>query len=769
MKRQQRRAAGPAPLRASTRLSQNQSDIRSFAVTPAKRPSTEGPEDEEALNKKAKIESHNDNQDDSTTTPKSEDPSESGNTASNIKSISQRKKIQASKGSRPPPQGVPPVWALLRGDLTETLDYFRQRQSGTQTNDGSFRGSLLASDYGQRPYLDDELVLTRAGGGMEFFATNGGKTMRQGKNQDPNGSTVKAFLSNMAKLIACPIILSEDCQNCPSEPQYPYMVLSHFKPVFHWFEKDNGHLVSRFRWEKLNLHEKSWWVPKGYPQRSGPPDYTTKAARQVCSVPECEKLQPIIFAQGFVCLEHKCKDFWKLDGKVLTNGDQLSYNPEWLAERIEWPAEIRPPFALRPQPLPLSGAQRDPTFATMRAAYKGIVCPCCGCCLARQKIEGWFCETVGCRYEYLLPPININIKTITDAFAGQFDGHAVPSFEIKPPVQLRDVVFLQPWRIQTYGLAGLPGCLLKQFHSNAAINSRPGGADEILAQMANPALQLKRRVMFQAIVDGTRTNHFLSNFGLPYRFSADVPSMAFSQAPPIVMNALHKMIWAGEIASEGAPLDHLNEVLILGYFQDQAIGYHDDGEGWLGQTIVTFSLGSNATMTIRMKAKYYYGATGNNVKTYDPRQPIIDGCVAPTHRQYMNENWTRWTKVQQAAEFTRLKKMQQGVGIKPPVCFKTTLAHGDYIVMQGDGLQKYFEHQISNDGRLRYALTARHVRPETVNAAELYKGDYVTTDKDIYSGDMDAFAQFDQERADADRAWTHPESAATQLVKTKAD
>lgn len=66
--------------------------------------------------------------------------------------------------------------------------------------------------------------------------------------------------------------------------------------------------------------------------------------------------------------------------------------------------------------------------------------------------------------------------------------------------------------------------------------------------------------------------------GLPYKFSADVPSFAFSQAPPMVKNALHKMIWAGEIAgaSEDRPFQRLNEVLILGYFQDQAIGVSGD-------------------------------------------------------------------------------------------------------------------------------------------------------------------------------------------------
>ncbi|KAI4104070.1 MAG: hypothetical protein L6R37_003476 [Teloschistes peruensis] len=236
----------------------------------------------------------------------------------------------------------------------------------------------------------------------------------------------------------------------------------------------------------------------------------------------------------------------------------------------------------------------------------------------------------------------------------------------------------------------------------------------------------------------------------------------------MVKNALHKMIWAGEKATGGKLPQCLNEVLILGYFQDQAIGYHDDGEGWLGPTIVTFSLGSNATMTIRMKGKYYLGATGNNLKTYDPNQEIVEGCVAPEYREYMNENWSSWTSKKQTTEFGILKSMRPGNSLSPPVVFKTTLAHGDYIVMHGDDLQKYYEHQISNDGRLRYALTARHVLPDTVDPAQLYKGDYVTNPQDVYHGDMNAFEVADKERAEEDK-WVAAYSAAPQPAKLESE
>lgn len=59
---------------------------------------------------------------------------------------------------------------------------------------------------------------------------------------------------------------------------------------------------------------------------------------------------------------------------------------------------------------------------------------------------------------------------------------------------------------------------------------------------------------------------------MPYKFSAEVATTPFSSAPDVIMKALHRMIWAGNKASEDEPLMKLNEVLVLGYFKDQKIG-----------------------------------------------------------------------------------------------------------------------------------------------------------------------------------------------------
>ncbi|KAL8970132.1 MAG: hypothetical protein Q9183_001663 [Haloplaca sp. 2 TL-2023] len=79
--------------------------------------------------------------------------------------VSRRVKKEQNEGafdSRPGPRGRPLVWADFRTDFTETLDYFRSRQGGNQTNDGHMKGSLLSADDCPRQFVGDEIILTRA-------------------------------------------------------------------------------------------------------------------------------------------------------------------------------------------------------------------------------------------------------------------------------------------------------------------------------------------------------------------------------------------------------------------------------------------------------------------------------------------------------------------------------------------------------------------------------------------------------------------------------
>jgi hypothetical protein len=161
-----------------------------------------------------------------------------------------------------------------------------------------------------------------------------------------------------------------------------------------------------------------------------------------------------------------------------------------------------------------------------------------------------------------------------------------------------------------------------------------------------------------------------------------VQSRGFSQAPDVILRALHRLIWAKTVAVAASnafirTLDRgtrgqdslvtnardFNELLALGYMEDdkinvrlsfsclrlhahtQKLQYHDDGEEELGPVIAALSLGSPSTMRFRPKRG--------------------TGFFLPTHKQ--------------------LGK----------VCYKEVLEvpmkHGDMMVMVGTNIQKVYE------------------------------------------------------------------------------
>lgn len=68
-------------------------------------------------------------------------------------------------------------------------------------------------------------------------------------------------------------------------------------------------------------------------------------------------------------------------------------------------------------------------------------------------------------------------------------------------------------------------------------------------------------------------NHQLTHVkGLPYNFVAAPDSKGFSDAPPAIMDALSRLTWAGQDAVQDGSYRPFNELLCLGYMENQQIG-----------------------------------------------------------------------------------------------------------------------------------------------------------------------------------------------------
>ncbi|RMJ27972.1 hypothetical protein PHISP_01169 [Aspergillus sp. HF37] len=201
-----------------------------------------------------------------------------------------------------------------------------------------------------------------------------------------------------------------------------------------------------------------------------------------------------------------------------------------------------------------------------------------------------------------------------------------------------------------------------------------------------------------------------------------------------MLRALGRLTWATEraVSDSGDRFLPPNELLTLGYFDEMKIGYHDDGESSLGPTIATLSLGAKATMLIRMKYKYYNGFSKAKKILYD--DPVLEGCQLEEHRRELKDKLDSGTITRQDYERRRKEAPKKCRGAEAPPFIKMELHHGDLVVMHGEKLQKYFEHSVIPEEKLRFALTARYIKPEHVDESEWKKGEFSLSPDQIYDG-----------------------------------
>ena len=140
-------------------------------------------------------------------------------------------------------------------------------------------------------------------------------------------------------------------------------------------------------------------------------------------------------------------------------------------------------------------------------------------------------------------------------------------------------------------------------------------------------------------------------------------------------------------------------------------------------------------MTFRMKSKYYTGLTKTG--GYDPKAPIPDGAWCKKQREEFNAKFSD-LKANSPALKKEVAAFYKTLGKKPgecPALVTLKLAHGDMTVQHGCGLQKHFEHQVTNDGKFRIAMTARHIDPDCETAqGKQDLGDYNAADFSDYNG-----------------------------------
>ncbi|RDL41607.1 uncharacterized protein BP5553_01586 [Venustampulla echinocandica] len=569
-----------------------------------------------------------------------------------------------SQIDKPDPIGQPQVWADKRQQLCQALPYYNAYQSGAHTSEGYVLGFLCDKEVGKHDKFDDEIIISRIGGGRTQDAAG---NFVQSKDQSMN-STYTSFMRSMKEDRPIGVIAGQGNRISPSKLPHYYNVLDWFHITDVWCELNNGCKTWMARFEKINLLERSWWSPQGIePLTPLSPSTVDGPKAHVACCTACNRGSKLIYNQGWTCLNNDCWEFFQFPNGLIE--EYLDYNNDFMKERTRYKGND--PGSLAPPLLTDEDCAKIHAFGIETLFAKGIVCP------KAVPIDE---AIAGCEIPNSYRPMcHSTIRALTPIVQGQYD-----VFEYQIPGPSGEIIGF-----------------IRHFNSSAVINQQPDGPNELFLQMQTDEFGLKRNPSRnKGSPNEILTSHWAANWGAPYKYGVAQISKGFDQTPIVLIKALKRLTWAGELALTSAAHEGFvpfNELLSIGYFEKSTIGYHDDGEKELGPTVATLSLGCSATMMFRPKAKS--GIKG-------------------------------------------VQKRANARGTQPDV-LKVVLKHGDIVIMHGRDIQRFYEHSVVPHGKLRFALTARYVRPElmlpdeqeyALHAGQLPQG----SDQYNYTGDLHA-------------------------------
>ncbi|KAF7909423.1 uncharacterized protein EAF01_003141 [Botrytis porri] len=568
--------------------------------------------------------------------------------------------------NKPEAWGEPPVWAEKRQQLCSSLPYHKGYESAAYRTNGMIAGFLVNQGVGPRDVFTEDIYITSVGGGKS--KGEDGETKRV-KDQDFSSIAI-SFQRTMEAKLPIAMIAGQRNTICPVKLNHHFNVLDFFHITDIWCELESGLKMWKVRMEKIDLTKRSWWSPIDSTAHLSQGYDGLKTTVQTCCA--CNTSRKTIYTQGWTCRSPQCEAFYVFDHPV--DVDDLQYCAEFLQERTPYTGAAPPP--LRPEPVTNADLVGEDIFGVEERCKQGIVCPKCHGCIRRLEWRQWTCETPDCDFTHTVTQVPVPITKAIEGNNIIADQSPILFAHESVRVSHKPIGHYDVYELQLPGETTEAGWI-QVFRSNGLINSQPDGPNELFQGMQKDDYKLRRGpARHPGLPMEIVTAHFASNFGAPYKFLVAHEANSFRDAPVPILQAMQRMTWAGQQAFSGkkdADFTPFNEVLALGYFENMHIGYHDDGEDTLGETVATLSLGASSTMCFRPKNK-----------------STIGGVLKPG-------------------------KGSLGSKATKKDYVKVTLNHGDIIVMHGSGIHKYYEHAVTPHGLLRFALTCRHVKPELLS------------------------------------------------------
>lgn len=621
--------------------------------------------------------------------------------------------------------------------------------------------------------------------------------MYQAADHDINKPQPQAMFNNMAFNNPLVIVCGSKNEGIPTRMPHRYCVLAWYIVTHIWTEmirdgKKRPVKTIRYRFERLNLSTGPWF--RSNASREHNENGNLAIAVQECSA--CGKSCPQIYLIGWVCTNWECPKLWKLSNGQDAPYGHLDYHPAFLLHRTPRERE-EPPFSLNPGIPKIGQYFGDNLTevntrgivcpdcgrCNSRYLYKGWRCDTPGCTwkltpepnimmpksLSVTPLD-LTSDGPGLIRSMTKPAVQTQVK--------YFSNYKIIKYTI---TGIDGSVIVAKANRRVTSEPGGPDDMFRDMQTaKCGLERRMmrGGADDEPTSAGGGSEDTKRsskdcpETMDDALADpdedeyddehitgevGTRMRAFGANFGMPYKFIASGDSWPFEDAPVAVRSARARLNWAQRtMVNELSGYKDFNEELVFAYLESQKINYHDDGEEGLGPRIATLSLGAPATMRLRVKGKYFSQKSKSGIFTDEKPLPkaILEsstktkkakkGNAEPKpSRDTYEDRVAAWEELQQlkqagekAAFRQRSKELCKELELKKKAAddlISFYLTHGDVVMMVGENIQKYLEHEVEPHGNLRFALTCRTVLPHHLKPEEMPKYE-VHPDTEIYDG-----------------------------------
>ena len=402
--------------------------------------------------------------------------------------MTRRLSLRTEIEDKPEPSGRPAVWAEDRHALCETTTYYRSFQGSCYMNGGLVRAMMFDENGHDRDFMDAEVIVSRAGGGMA--RDQEGKLM-QVKGQSSNAQT-RSMHNNMASRIPVVVICGNKNSLSPSKMPHRYCVLGFFKvtDIVH----NKGRVASQdfiqYRFEKLNPDKAGWWSPSDL-EPVLPLGGLPQPERHTCSM--CQATHEQVYSM-WLCLTPSCQSYWKLmDGTDPVHVDTQSFNPAWLKKLTLWTPEeeAEDPFEITPA---AAETKEQLDRAYPHESSEGFCCPRCGMCNSRYKFRSYKCDNVDCDFEHYSARKPTSAAALRDR--SKPVGNGVPlSYDTMEP-------YMKHWhenklnhRVNYFEIPGLDKNVIVHMIANKRALEEEHGPDEMFTAMQEEDIDLERRMM----------------------------------------------------------------------------------------------------------------------------------------------------------------------------------------------------------------------------------------------------------------------------------